>query len=108
MRAISQASTETHALIAEMTSRLDSVSHSTESLAAAMEEVAASSEEQSASTAEIADVARALAHSAHDLSRLVASFHLDSGTSRAVPAPPRGSPALPVAAEREEELVLQA
>ena len=105
MRAISQASTETHALIAEMTSRLDSVSHSTESLAAAMEEVAASSEEQSASTAEIADVARALAHSAHELSRLVASFHLDTGTTRAIPAPPRGAPAVPVAAVREEELV---
>ena len=76
MRAISRASAETHALIGEMTKRLDSVSRTTENFAASMEEVAASSEEQSASTAEIAHVARALALSADELSRIVATFQL--------------------------------
>ncbi|NUO65518.1 MAG: methyl-accepting chemotaxis protein [Gemmatimonadaceae bacterium] len=102
MRAISSASTETHALIDEMTRRLESVSKTTESFAASMEEVAASSEEQSASTAEIADVARSLARSADELSRLVSAFRLGD-----VAAPPAGLPGVPsvAAAVEEEELV---
>jgi methyl-accepting chemotaxis protein len=93
MEAISQSSTQTHALIGEMTVRLESVSKTTENFAASMEEVAASSEEQSASTAEIADVARALARSAEELARLVASFRLDDPA--AVPAPPAGTRGVP-------------
>jgi methyl-accepting chemotaxis protein len=85
MEAISHASTRTHALIGEMTMRLESVSKTTEHFAASMEEVAASSEEQSASTAEIADVARSLGRSAEELARLVASFRL--GDQGAVSAP---------------------
>ena len=93
MEAISQASTQTHALIGEMTTRLESVSHTTENFAASMEEVAASSEEQSASTAEIADVARSLGRSAEELARLVASFRL--GDQGGVAAPPTGMPGVP-------------
>ncbi|HEX8849527.1 MAG TPA: methyl-accepting chemotaxis protein [Gemmatimonadaceae bacterium] len=103
MRAISHASTETHALIDEMTKRLESVARTTESFAASMQEVAASSEEQSASTAEIADVARGLARSAEELARLVSAFRLGD-----VPAPPAGTPGVPSIAENvveEEELV---
>jgi len=91
MRAISRASAETHALIGEMTRRLESVSRTTENFAASMEEVAASSEEQSASTAEIADVARSLARSAEQLARLVAAFQLGD----AVAAPAEGTPGVP-------------
>ena len=101
MEAISQASTETHALIGEMTVRLESVSKTTENFAASMEEVAASSEEQSASTQEIADVARALGRSAEELARLVSSFRL--GEPEGVPAPPPGTAGVPtIAIEREE------
>ena len=102
MRAISRASAETHALIGEMTKRLESVSRTTESFAASMEEVAASSEEQSASTADIAHVAKALAASADELSRIVATFQLGDTTSEQleaqpapVPAPARGTPGVP-------------
>jgi methyl-accepting chemotaxis protein len=104
MRAISRASAETHALIGEMTKRLESVSRTTESFAASMEEVAASSEEQSASTADIAHVAKALAASADELSRIVATFQLGVTTSEQleaqpvpapVPAPARGTPGVP-------------
>ncbi len=84
MEAISQASTQTHALIGEMTVRLESVSKTTENFAASMEEVAASSEEQSASTQEIADVARSLGRSAEELARLASSFRL--GERSAAPA----------------------
>ena len=93
MRAISRASTETHALIGEMTHRLESVSRTTENFAASMEEVAASSEEQSASTAEIADVARSLARSAEQLARLVSAFQL--GDAIPVAAPAEGTPGVP-------------
>ncbi|NUQ20446.1 MAG: methyl-accepting chemotaxis protein [Gemmatimonadaceae bacterium] len=103
MRAISRASTETHALIGEMTRRLESVSKTTENFAASMQEVAASSEEQSASTTEIADVARSLARSAEELARLVASFRLGEAP---VAAPPQGAPGAPsVELERELEAV---
>ena len=104
MRAISRASAETHALIGEMTKRLESVSRTTESFAASMEEVAASSEEQSASTADIAHVAKALAASADELSRIVSTFQLGVTTSEQleaqplpapVPAPARGTPGVP-------------
>ncbi len=93
MEAISQASTQTHALIGEMTTRLESVSRTTENFAASMQEVAASSEEQSASTAEIADVARSLGRSAEELARLVASFRL--GDQWGVASPPAGAPGVP-------------
>jgi methyl-accepting chemotaxis protein len=110
MEAISQASTETHALIGEMTIRLESVSKTTENFAASMEEVAASSEEQSASTQEIADVARALGRSAEELARLVSSFQLgDSSSSAAgeqgpVPAPPADAPGVPSLVLPREQL----
>ncbi len=106
MEAISQASTETHALIGEMTVRLDSVSKTTENFAASMEEVAASSEEQSASTQEIADVARSLGRSAEELARLVSSFRL--GDQPAVPAPPANLPGIPKIGPAREELELGA
>ncbi|HEX2718753.1 MAG TPA: methyl-accepting chemotaxis protein, partial [Gemmatimonadaceae bacterium] len=99
MRAISQASAETHALIGEMTRRLDSVSRTTESFAASMQEVAASSEEQSASTAEIADVARALAASAEQLARIVSRFQLGEAPVRRLTPPAEAS--APVAAPRD-------
>jgi methyl-accepting chemotaxis protein len=100
MRAISRASAETHALIGEMTKRLEAVSRTTENFAASMEEVAASSEEQSASTTEIAHVARTLARSADELSRIVSMFQVGVSPSDAretppVPAPARGAPGVP-------------
>jgi methyl-accepting chemotaxis protein len=99
MRAISRASAETHALIGEMTKRLETVSRTTENFAASMEEVAASSEEQSASTAEIAHVARALAASADELSTIVATFQLGVSSPRQssapVSGPPSGAPGVP-------------
>jgi hypothetical protein len=97
-----------------MTKRLETVSRTTESFAASMEEVAASSEEQSASTAEIAEVARALAMSADELSRIVSTFQLGVTTaeqarirkmSPPVPAPAPGTPGVPTLeslAESEE------
>jgi methyl-accepting chemotaxis protein len=100
MEAISHASTRTHALIGEMTLRLESVSKTTEHFAASMEEVAASSEEQSASTAEIADVARSLGRSAEELDRLASSFRL--AAEAPVPAPPPGTPGVPRIAPVEE------
>ena len=100
MEAISHASTRTHALIGEMTLRLESVSKTTEHFAASMEEVAASSEEQSASTAEIADVARSLGRSAEELDRLASSFRL--ATEAPVPAPPPGLRGVPRIAPVEE------
>ena len=102
MEAISQASTETHALIGEMTVRLESVSKTTENFAASMEEVAASSEEQSASTEEIADVARSLGRSAEELARLVSSFRLTE--QAAVPAPPANTPGVPTISIARTEL----
>jgi len=114
MRAISRASAETHSLIGEMTKRLETVSRTTESFAASMEEVAASSEEQSASTAEIAEVARALAMSADELSRIVSTFQLGVTTAEQarirkvaplVSAPAAGTPGVPTIeslAESEE------
>ena len=114
MRAISRASAETHALIGEMTKRLETVSRTTENFAASMEEVAASSEEQSASTAEIADVARSLAMAAAELSRIVSTFQLGVTTAEqarirtagfSVPAPGPGAPGVPTIeslAENEE------
>jgi methyl-accepting chemotaxis protein len=102
MEAISEASTRTHALIGEMTIRLESVSKTTENFAASMQEVAASSEEQSASTAEIADVARSLGRSAEELSRLVSSFRL--GEQPPVAAPPAGTPGVPSYSVEEDEL----
>jgi len=102
MEAISQSSTQTHTLIGEMTTRLESVSRTTENFAASMEEVAASSEEQSASTAEIADVARSLGRSAEELARLVASFRL--GEQRGVTAPPAGMPGVPSIGQAEAEV----
>jgi len=102
MEAISHASTKTHALIGEMTTRLEAVSRTTENFAASMEEVAASSEEQSASTEEIADVARALGRSAEELARLVASFRL--GDSGGVAAPPAGAPGVPRIRIADDEL----
>lgn len=94
MRAISRASAETHALIAEMTRRLESVSRTTENFAASMEEVAASSEEQSASTAEIAQVASALARSADELSSIVATFQLGVTIAEQREPVPEAAPAL--------------
>ena len=105
MQAISRASAETHALIGEMTKRLESVSRTTENFAASMEEVAASSQEQSASTAEIAQIARALARSADELSRIVATFQLGTSVPAGVtasevaegpvPAPASGTSGVP-------------
>jgi methyl-accepting chemotaxis protein len=112
MRAISRASAETHALIGEMTKRLETVSRTTENFAASMEEVAASSQEQSASTAEIAQVARALAMSADELSRIVSTFQLGVTTAeqarirsapQAVAAPTPGTPGVPTIESLAEE-----
>lgn len=71
---IERASTETTALVGEMTVRLGVLAGGTESFAAAMQQVAASSEEQSASTQEIAGSANALGSAAEKLSTLVAGL----------------------------------
>jgi len=73
---VEQTSTETSALVENMTARLDSLAAGTEAFAAAMEQVAASSQEQSASTQEIAGAAATLATAAERLSKLVANLRL--------------------------------
>src|SRR6267143_672748 len=67
---------EVLALVEEISARLGSVAHGTETLLASAEEIAASSEEQSASTEEIASSANQLAEAADKLTGAVKSFRL--------------------------------
>ncbi len=66
----------TDALVRDMSGRLATIAHGTESFAAAMQQVAAASEEQSASTQEIAAAAATMAHAAERLSRVVVNLHI--------------------------------
>jgi methyl-accepting chemotaxis protein len=88
---VEQTSTETSALVENMTARLDVLAAGTESFAAAMEQVAASSQEQSASTQEIAGAAATLASAAERLSKLVANLRLGDSVTPA-PARPESPP----------------
>jgi methyl-accepting chemotaxis protein len=86
---IEQSAADSNTLVAEMTSRLDTIARGTDAFAAAMEQVAASSEEQSASTQEIAAAASMLATASEQLSRLVATFRTDrTATSLSEILPP--------------------
>jgi methyl-accepting chemotaxis protein len=78
---IEQSATESNALVAEMTTRLDAIARGTDTFAAAMQQVAAASEQQSASTQQIAAAASMLATASQQLSRLVATFRTDRAAS---------------------------
>ena len=103
---IERSATESSALVAEMTTRLDAIARGTDTFAAAMQQVAAASEQQSASTQEIAAAASMLATASQQLSRLVATFRTDrTATSLAELLP---APEVPEAADdmpTEEEMV---
>src|SRR5689334_16956979 len=75
-REIAKMAGEMRALVEEISARLGSVAHGTETLLASAEEIAASSEEQSASTEEIASSANQLAGAADKLTGAVKSFRL--------------------------------
>jgi hypothetical protein len=77
-----------------MTTRLETVSRTTENFAASMEEVAASSEEQSASTEQIAAAAATLAEAAAHMAGLVGAFRLETG-EMPIPRPPAAQEASP-------------
>ena len=103
---IEQSATESSALVAEMTTRLDAIARGTDTFAAAMQQVAAASEQQSASTQQIAAAASMLATASQQLSRLVATFRTDRTAMSLAELLP--APAVPEAADdvpRDEELV---
>jgi len=75
-REIAKMAGEMRALVEEISARLGSVAHGTETLLASAQEIAASSEEQSASTQEIASSANQLAEAADKLTGAVKSFRL--------------------------------
>jgi methyl-accepting chemotaxis protein len=75
-REIAKMAGEMRALVEEISARLGSVAHGTETLLASAEEIAASSQEQSASTEEIASSANQLAEAADKLTGAVKSFRL--------------------------------
>jgi methyl-accepting chemotaxis protein len=75
-REIAKMAGEMRALVEEISARLGSVAHGTETLLASAQEIAASSEEQSASTEEIASSANQLAEAADKLTGAVKSFRL--------------------------------
>src|SRR3989441_457980 len=75
-REIAKMAGEMRTLVEEISARLGSVAHGTETLLASAEEIAASSEEQSASTEEIASSANQLAEAADKLTGAVKSFRL--------------------------------
>src|SRR2546428_345856 len=82
-REIAKMAGEMRTLVEEISARLGSVAHGTETLLASAEEIAASSEEQSASTEEIASSANQLAEAAAKLTDEVKSFRM-----QAAEAPP--------------------
>src|SRR5213594_3266444 len=75
-REIAKMAGEMRTLVEEISARLGSVAHGTETLLASAQEIAASSEEQSASTEEIASSANQLAEAADKLTGAVKSFRL--------------------------------
>ncbi|HEX4574396.1 MAG TPA: methyl-accepting chemotaxis protein [Gemmatimonadales bacterium] len=75
-REIAKMAGEMRALVEEISARLTSVAHGTETLVASAEEIAASSEEQSASTEEIASSANQLAEASDRLTGAVKFFRL--------------------------------
>jgi methyl-accepting chemotaxis protein len=75
-REIANMAGEMRGLVEEISARLASVAHGTDTLLASAEEIAASSEEQSASTQEIASSANQLAEAADKLTGAVKSFRL--------------------------------
>ncbi|HEX4600121.1 MAG TPA: methyl-accepting chemotaxis protein [Gemmatimonadales bacterium] len=75
-REIAKMAGEMRTLVEEISARLTSVAHGTETLVASAEEIAASSEQQSASTEEIASSANQLAEASDRLTGAVKSFRL--------------------------------
>ncbi len=78
--AIEQAVVETSRLVVEMTDRLETLAHGTQSFATAMHQVATASEEQSSSIDQIAGAASTLNSTAMRVAELVGTFKLgDTG-----------------------------
>jgi len=79
LRAISEAASESDALLAKNNVRLAELARGTESFASAMQEVAAGSEQQSAGAEEIAAAAAALASASQTLQGRVSAFRVSEG-----------------------------
>ena len=79
LRAISDAATESGALLAHNNARLAELAHGTESFASAMQQVAAGSQQQSAGAQEIAAASAALASASQGLQARVSVFRVSGG-----------------------------
>jgi methyl-accepting chemotaxis protein len=79
LRTISEAATESGALLAQNNTRLAELAHGTESFASAMQQVAAGSQEQSAGAQEIAAASAALASASQALQARVSAFRVSAG-----------------------------
>ncbi|HEV7704931.1 MAG TPA: methyl-accepting chemotaxis protein [Gemmatimonadaceae bacterium] len=79
LRTISDAATESGALLAKNNTRLAELAHGTASFASAMQQVAAGSEEQSAGAQEIAAASAALASASQTLQARVSAFRVSEG-----------------------------
>jgi methyl-accepting chemotaxis protein len=79
LRAISDAATESGALLAHNNARLTELAHGTESFASAMQQVAAGSQQQSAGAQEIAAASAALANASQGLQARVSAFRVSGG-----------------------------
>ncbi|MEP7088082.1 MAG: hypothetical protein ABI884_12325, partial [Gemmatimonadota bacterium] len=79
MRSISEAATESGALLASNNARLAELAQGTESFASAMQQVAAGSQEQSAGAQEIAAASAALASASEGLQARVSAFRVGAG-----------------------------
>ena len=79
LRTISNAATESGALLAKNNTRLAELAHGTESFASAMQQVAAGSQEQSAGAQEIAAASAALAGASQTLQARVSAFRVSEG-----------------------------
>ena len=76
LRTISEAATESGALLAGNNARLAELAHGTESFASAMQQVAAGSQQQSAGAEEIAAASASLASASQSLQARVAAFRV--------------------------------
>ena len=79
LRTISEAASESGALLARSNASLGELARGTESFASAMQQVAAGSEEQSAGAQEIAAASAALASASQSLQARVAAFRVTEG-----------------------------
>ena len=79
LRTISEAATESGALLAGNNARLAELAHGTESFASAMQQVAAGSQQQSAGAEEIAAASASLASASQSLQARVAAFRVGAG-----------------------------